>query len=405
MKFILSFVLLFLVVSISEAKKSHKKLRGKAKYQVFWDKVNLELSDSITHTFDTLLISDEYLCNIADDTVEILFFDTIVQKIQDTIVIAGVGDIMPGTNFPGRKYLPPNDDCYPLFSDVLSELAWQDIVTGNLEGVLAGNIETVKKCQDTNLCYAFRIPDHYLGCVLDAGFDFLSVANNHVGDFGEEGRQRMSAVLEGSNVNFSGFRSHPYTILKKDGIKYGFIGMSTSGGTNDFSNYSYAKPLIMKVDSMVDILIISIHGGCEGAGYQHVTKEIEVFYGQNRGNIYEFAHLAIDWGADIIFGHGPHVTRAVEVYKNRFVAYSLGNFCTYARFNLQGPNGIAPLINVYTDRKGRFYQAKVVSTRQIGEGGTRIDPYERAYKKILELTNADFPGHQLLFENGFIREK
>ena len=58
--------------------------------------------------------------------------------------------------------------------------------------------------------------------------------------------------------------------------------------------------------------------------YQHVTREREYFYGENRGNVYEFSHAMIDAGADMIFGHGPHVARAIEVYKNRFYCLQLG---------------------------------------------------------------------------------
>ena len=67
---------------------------------------------------------------------------------------------------------------------------------------------------------------------------------------------------------------------------------------------------------------------------------------QNRGSVYRFAHEVVDAGADVVFGHGPHVTRALEFYRDRLICYSLGNFATYRRFNLSGPNGIAPIVKV-----------------------------------------------------------
>ena len=67
---------------------------------------------------------------------------------------------------------------------------------------------------------------------------------------------------------------------------------------------------------------------------QRVTREREYYYGENRGNVYELAHLMVDHGADVILGHGAHVVRAIEVYNQRVIAYSLGNFLTYSRFNL-----------------------------------------------------------------------
>ena len=75
-------------------------------------------------------------------------------------------------------------------------------------------------------------------------------------------------------------------------------------------------------------------------------KKQKFFYGENRGDVHHFARSVVDAGADIVLGHGPHVTRAVEVYKNKFIAYSLGNFNTYGRFSLTGDKGIAPLLDI-----------------------------------------------------------
>ena len=97
---------------------------------------------------------------------------------------------------------------------------------------------------------------------------------------------------------------------------------------------SFDKKTIAYLDSLVDIVIVSFHGGAEGSEYTNITKKTEIFLGENRGNPYEFSRVAIDAGADVIFGHGPHVTRSMDIYKNRFIAYSLGNFATYARMSL-----------------------------------------------------------------------
>ena len=94
---------------------------------------------------------------------------------------------------------------------------------------------------------------------------------------------------------------------------------------NDIEN---AEKIVRNLKKANQIVIVSFHGGSEGEKNQHVTKKTEIFYGQNRGNVYQFAHRMIDAGADIVIGHGPHVVRAVELYNNKFIAYSLGNFCT-----------------------------------------------------------------------------
>jgi hypothetical protein len=81
----------------------------------------------------------------------------------------------------------------------------------------------------------------------------------------------------------------------------------------------------------------------------------------------------IDNGADVVFGHGPHVTRAIEVYKDRFISYSLGNFCTYGRFNLAGPNGIAPIVKLNVDITGKFVSGRIIPVYQPWPGGVKPD--------------------------------
>ena len=122
-----------------------------------------------------------------------------------------------------------------------------------------------------------------------------------------------------------------------------------------------------------------------------VPKKNEIYYGENRGDVYKFAHTMIDNGADVVFGHGPHVTRAIEVYKDRFISYSLGNFCTYGRFNLSGPNGIAPIIKLTVDVSGKFLSGLIIPVFQSWSGGVKIDGNKRVINKINELMSEDFP--------------
>ena len=176
------------------------------------------------------------------------------------------------------------------------------------------------------------------------------------------------------------------------------MAFSPNNGTQSINDLEAAKALIQHLDSLSDIIIVSFHGGAEGKKYQHVTREREYFYGENRGNVYEFSHEMIDAGADIIFGHGPHVARAIEVYKNRFIAYSLGNFATYGRFNLRGENGLAPIAKVWITEDGSFVKGKIISAIQKGAGVPEIDVNHGAAQKIKELTEADFPESKILID-------
>lgn len=310
---------------------------------------------------------------------------------QKVVTITGVGDIMFGTSFPSEKYLPPDNNPNRLIEKLIDTLKPSDIVFGNLEGSFLNNGEAAKKCRDTNLCYVFRMPEKYIGTLISAGFNLLSLANNHFGDFGLPAINRTECLLDSAGIKYAGPVEHPYTIFMKDSILYGFCAFSPTSGSVNLNDTAEAASIVKILADTCDIVIVSFHGGAEGADYQRVPRTEEVFYGENRGNVYDFAHRMIDMGADIVFGHGPHVTRAIEVYKDRIISYSLGNFCTYGRFNITGPNGYAPIMKLKVDKKGRFLSGRIIPVYQNQEGIVSVDNDKRAIKKIRELMILDFP--------------
>ncbi len=320
-----------------------------------------------------------------------IFIVNPVSSQKDTLSIVGVGDIMMGTDYPSRVYLPPGNDCRPLMKDVFPILQDADITFGNLEGTFAGDSGKAKECMDTTKCFVFRMPAHYVNCLTEAGFDLLSIANNHSNDFGPAGRKETERVLEVQGLAYAGSPGTPTTVVMKDSIRYGLIAFAPSKGCYSIKKPEQAVAMVKKLRGNCDILIVSVHGGAEGADHQHMTRESEVYLGYDRGNIYEFAHTVVDAGADVVFGHGPHVTRAAEVYKDRFIIYSLGNFCTYRRFNLRGPNGIAPVVRLELAPDGRFLRGQVIPVYQPGPGGVKPDLQKRAIYKLRDLTREDFP--------------
>jgi hypothetical protein len=335
---------------------------------------------------------------------EILMDTTVVQK---RVTITGVGDIMLGTAFPSAMYLPPHDNPLLLLGDLADTLAQSDITFGNLEGSFLDNGEPAKKCRDTTICYLFRMPERYAGTLSSAGFDFLSLANNHFGDFGYPSRKRTMELLDSFDIRYGGLLEYPFSFLERDSLLYGFCAFAPNAGTVSITSMPEAEAIVRKLADTCDMVIVSFHGGAEGADYQHVTRDYEMYHTENRGNVFDFAHRMIDAGADVIFGHGPHITRAVEVYKERFIAYSLGNFCTYGRFNLSGPNGIAPLIRLNVNTAGKFLSGRIIPVYQsYSSGGVRIDPAKRVIQKIRDLTAADFPDAVITInENGEISYK
>lgn len=324
---------------------------------------------------------------------------------QDEICITGVGDIMMGTTYP-YPVLPP-DDGENIFGEVEEYLASSDITFGNLEGPMLDKGGTPKMPRDSSgRSIAFRMPTRYAQYLKNAGFDIMNIANNHSGDMGEEGRESTKQTLDELNIGYAGFLSDPVYRCNYKGLTFGFAGFAPNTGTVNINDYDKIEEIISGLKKDCDIVIVSFHGGAEGSGANRVTGEREFYLGENRGNVYAFAHIAIDAGADVVFGHGPHVSRAIELYKNRFIAYSLGNFCTYGKFGLSGELGLAPIMQVYVNKKGEFIRGNIIPTKQIKRGIPVIDSENKIIKVLQRLTNLDFPdGDLIINDDGSIIKK
>lgn len=309
------------------------------------------------------------------------------EKAADTVSIIGVGDIMLGSNYP-VDYLPNTN----ILKNVESVLQDADITVGNLEGTLFDEGGTPKKCANPKICYAFRTPSSYGQYLADAGFDYLSLANNHSNDFGAQGITATADNLEELNIKFSGIENRFETaILKKDGVKYGFVSFAPNTAAVKLNDYAKAQKLIRKTKQKADIVIVMFHGGAEGKQAEHLPFDTEMFYGENRGNVVEFARLAVDSGADVVFGQGPHVTRAIELYRDRFISYSGGNFATYGAINTSGISGIAPIFKIITDKQGKFISGTIIPITQAGDKTSKIDPEKTVIERIIYLNHSDFP--------------
>ncbi len=344
---------------------------------------------------------------LVSETVDTIWPGKKTGLTEDTLYsFLGVGDMMLGTNYPSSSYLPANGG-KDMLKDVLDTLLDADVTFGNLEGTIIDKGGVPKRCGNPNACYVFRSPTSYGVHFKNAGFDLLSLANNHSGDFGAEGRRVTKKTLDELDIAYAGLAgTDEIAVIERAGIKIGFCAFAPNRGTCDVRNIPRAKAIVEGLKAESDIIVVSFHGGAEGASHQNVPRRTETYYGENRGNVHSFAHAVVDAGADIVFGHGPHVTRAAELYKDRFIIYSLGNFCTYGRFNLRGPAGIAPMIKLQVDKKGQFVSGRVIPIYQQKTHGPKIDPQKRAISKLIELTRQDFPETSLqIDENGFMSKK
>ena len=325
------------------------------------------------------------------------------KKEKPDLHIKAVGDIMLGTNFPVDR-LAPNDGS-ELLKAITPFLNTADITFGNLEGVLLDGGEAAKKCKKHSACYVFRSPPHYAKYLKSAGFDVLSLANNHARDFGEEGRSASMKALAAVGLRHTG-RLGDIARWKVKGSIVTWIAYAPFGGSHDLLDIQLAIKQIKELDKNSDLVFVSIHAGAEGKDVKHVPFKNEIFYGEDRGDVVKFSHAAIDAGADLVIGHGPHVPRALELYKNRLIAYSLGNFITYQGIRITGDNGVAPILSVTVSAKGEFKQGQIISARQFRPQGTLLDKSQKAAKLIKELTRVDFPATGLHFtKSGLIKPR
>ena len=305
-----------------------------------------------------------------------------------TVRLRAVGDVMLGTTFPAG-YLPPNDGA-DLLVDVADWMADADITFANVEGPLCDEGVSRKCPPDSTNCYAFKSPTHYGQYLADAGVDLASTANNHSGDFGESCRRDTETTLDDLGIAWSGPPGSVASV-EANGIKVAMIAFHSSTECNYINDHETAKQLVAKADATHDIVVVSFHGGAEGSKALHVPDEMELFYGEQRGHLRVFTHEVVDAGADLVLGHGPHVPRAIEVYEGRLIAYSLGNFATYGRFNLSGHLGTGFVLETTMDAEGRFVGGQILSTKQEGRGVPVKDPDNTAAALVAKLSAEDFP--------------
>ncbi len=298
------------------------------------------------------------------------------------VTISAVGDIVMGST----PRLPP-DGGRGFFSAVAADLP-ADIVLGNLEGTLT--TATGSKCGPTSTnCYAFRAPPSYARWLKQAGFTVLNLANNHAFDFGSAGLAETVKSLDRHGLAHTG-RAGEVATTKVGEIRVATLGFASYPWANPLTDLRQVRRLVAQASRKADVVIVTAHMGAEGADRQHVRPGAEQYLGENRGDPMRFARTAIDAGADLVVGHGPHVLRGMEWYKGRLIAYSLGNFGGYKVFALGGPLSVSGILRLTLRGDGAFEAGVLVPTRLDGAGIPRLDPSEQAHGAVRTLSRADF---------------
>ena len=291
-----------------------------------------------------------------------------------------------------------------------------DLVVGNFEGVLA-DTGTSAKCRrlradedprragrprrrpvaDTATvrpgCYAFLTPTVLAPRLVDAGFTHLNLANNHANDYGPAGRQSTERILDSLGLGRYGPLGQVAldTIRRADSvITVGLLGFATYPHAYNLLDIARSAAVVDSVRALVDLLVVTFHGGSEGIRALHVPETAESLGREPRGDLRRWARAVIDAGADAIVGHGPHVLRGIEFYRGRPIVYSLGNFVTYRGFNVEGALGVTGVLQLEFAPDRRLRSAHLMPMVQRSREGPAPDPSHRALDLVRRLSREDF---------------
>lgn len=307
--------------------------------------------------------------------------------------MAAVGDVMMGSDFPAARL--PKDGGRSLFAAAAPLFKRADIAMANLEGPLCEGGNPVKEPLPGRR-YLFRTPPAFARILSDAGISMVSLANNHAQDFGREGVASTKQALARAGVLYSSKKGEVAEFTVR-GTRVGIISLAFGPPPRSITFPAQALQEIAREAANYDILILSIHAGAEGRDAQHVTPGMERYLDEPRGDLLSFAHQAVAAGADLVVAHGPHVPRALELYRGRLIAYSLGNFATFGGVSVAGESGYAPLLTVRLDKDGSFLEGSINSFRQACLTAPAPDPKQRALSLMRRLSAEDFPDSPLSF--------
>ena len=269
----------------------------------------------------------------------------------DFLNLAFLGDMMLDRGVRNSVVKNFNNDYSALFGkvkDLSDTMKKSDITFANLEGPASDQGADLK-----NL-YSFRMNPGIVPALKGSGISIVSIANNHVGDWGRPAYRDTLGRLAENEILYTGggytsIEAEKPAIIEKYGMKIGFLGFSDVGPNwmeasieNSgllLANNPRFDEIVQNASKQVDYLVVSFHFGDE---YKTIHNKRQEY----------LAHKAVDAGAKIVIGHHPHVVQDTEVYKNSFIAYSLGNFIFDQKFSVATMQGM--LLNIKLNKDGNM---------------------------------------------------
>ena len=274
-----------------------------------------------------------------------------------TITITFTGDVTLGSEEAYRNratsfesHVKKYGDSYFLknFLDLFEN---DDLTVINLEGVISDSASRKKKKKE----FRFRGAPELLNILKVSSVEACNLSNNHMQDYGDRGYKSTMEELEKADIAYFGY-SNSY-IFEKDGIRIAFYGL-VSPKFNSLFPKCKEEIAQLKADG-VNAVVFVFHAGTE--------------YGKGRNYLQErFGKAAIDAGADLVIMHHPHVLQGMEIYNQRTICYSLGNFCFGGNSRVKKPDSLLTAVvqadltfsalGEYIGQQLRIYPAHISGT-------------------------------------------
>jgi len=247
-----------------------------------------------------------------------------------------------------------------------------DLISANLEGATTDGGEHYLP----NNVYDFAFNPDLINKLKNYNFNFFNLANNHLTDQGQKGVEETRKNLSLLNFKYSGCSDGlagecSATTTEINNLQVGLAGFSMVYNLIDKKEIT---DIVSDLASSTDLVIVNMHWGVE---YEHQFNKIQE----------DYAHAIIDSGADIIIGHHPHVVQGFEVYKNKPIFYSLGNFIFDQYFSPDTQEGLGVGIGISENKKQIFlfpFRSKLNQVELMKD-----EEKSNFYKKFIQWSNVD----------------
>ena len=323
-------------------------------------------------------------------------------RAQDSVRVCAGGDVTLGVNADtvvkhGHRIVPalwPEPAALlapvaPLFTDA-------DLVLLNVEGAIGDGPPT--KCgAGAKHCFGLRMPASAAAAlrgVNESAVVVGNVANNHAHDAGADGFDETLRRLTDAGVRVTGADSEPTIVVTARGDTVAVLGFAASPPM-DVRDLDLVRRLVARAVAITPRVIVTMHLGAEGPQAQRTRDSSEHFVGEERGDPVAFARTAVESGAMLVIGHGPHVVRGVQWMGDALVFYSLGNLISAGPFAMHPPNDRGLVVCADMNAGGRIARAFLRPTRQRGAGNAMPDLSARAIVLADSLSTIDFRGARL----------